>query len=156
MNSREQNRQRAYNEHVWEQLATSVGGRRSSGGGRGGGGKVAAAASPPPAQPSLKDLFNRAAKDPQLKIPNHGISSKIQIEMLKQKMSQPRANCSYSPMGTVTNAKNPKRDRWIMETIAALTAQMKARQGVNKEFNRVAKTGVAKQAFNQASLGRKR
>ena len=56
-------------------------------------------------KPTLTEIFNKAAKQPVLSEVVNRPVSKHQIEALRRKMSQPRPSCDFSPMGSVTKAR---------------------------------------------------
>lgn len=149
-------------QNPWERLAGS-GKNRSSSSGR----SLAAGGSGSP--PSLTQQFNAAAKKPVLA--NHASASSakaaetlrlmretgrsmtqttaprpasvMQIEALKKKLSQPRLTFDRTPLGTVTNSYDPRRDRKLMQTIREMQAQLKSHQGKAKtDFNRAAGLGM--------------
>lgn len=137
------------------QLALNAGGGRRGGGGANGGGTgVAASSDTPKRPPTLTEQFNQAAQD--MKPPGGGgrASSKAEMEMLGKKRSQPRMNCSYSPLGTVTNSINKERDRMISQRVQEIKERLAAQKGIHKQFNQRAKKPTLTQKFNQASLGR--
>jgi len=114
------------------------------------------AAGTPRREPTLTEKFNSAVKKPQLYAILRQPTSKVQIEALRKKLSQPRLTFHRSPLGTVTNVRNPHADRVLMETITALTAQLAARKGIKERFALAANQGELKKQFNQASQGKGR
>jgi len=68
-------------------------------------------------------------------------------------MSQPRPTLEFGTMGTVNNARNPKRDRLLEQTAAALEEKLDAKKGLKNDFALAVKKGEAKGQFNRASKG---
>ncbi|NOY42783.1 MAG: hypothetical protein GXP26_13235 [Planctomycetes bacterium] len=112
------------------------------------------AAGTPRREPTLTEKFNAATKKPHLHAVLRQPTSKLQIEALQKKLSQPRLTFNRSPLGTVTNVRNPHADRVLMETITALTAQLAARKGLKERFALAANKGELKKQFNQSSQGK--
>ncbi len=105
-------------------------------------------------EPTLTEKFNTAAKKPNLYAVLRQPTSKLQIEALRKKLSQPKLTYNRSPLGTVTNARNPNADRVLMQTITALTAQLAARKGIKERFALAANKGELKKQFNRSSQGK--
>jgi len=73
--------------------------------------RLSAAATPPP-RPTLTETFNQAA-DP-----------KVQIKLLRRKLSRPTPTLEYGVKGSVVRSLTPRRDRQIQATIEALSRAM--------------------------------
>ncbi len=106
-----------------------------------------------PREPSLTEKFNRAAKQPKLSAAVIRPVTKKQIDALRRKMSQQRPTLEFGVMGSVNNARNPKRDRLLLQTMAAMRKQLNARKGLKNDFALAMKKGEAKGQFNRASKG---
>jgi len=122
----------------------------------GGGSKppiARAAAAPRSPEPTLTEKFNRATKGPVLHNGKSGPDYKKQIDLLRQQMSQPRNTLEMSPMGTVTRSINQQKDRWLMQSMTALTRQMSNDNRQERGVGLAARKGEAKRAFNQAAKG---
>ncbi len=132
----------------WQRLALSGG---FDGVPPGGTPKVASGSGP--RRPSLTAKFNAAAKNPQLSSVVSQPVSKQQIEALKRKMSQPRSTLELGMHGSVNKARNPNKDRLIMETITALSEQLGKNQGLKNRFALAANKGELKKTFNKKSKG---
>lgn len=145
MNDREALRAPSSNTAAWHQAAANQNGMPPGGGGR-------TATSTPPRDPSLTEKFNAAANPLLWEVVARPVS-KLQIEVLKKKKSQPRAAYDRTPLGSVRKAYNPKADRVLMETITALTARLAARKGLKERFALAANKGELKKQFNRSSRG---
>jgi hypothetical protein len=146
--------------------------RLAHGGGSGGappGGRELSAGGGARKPPSLTQQFNAAAKKPvvvsesiasaariaELKrlmretaqstaVPQASRSASVmQIEALKKKLSQPRLTLDRSPLGTVTNSYDPRRDRQVVQAIQEMQAQLKQQRGKAKhDFNQATGLGM--------------
>ena len=104
-------------------------------------------------EPTLTEIFNRAAKQPKLSAVVIQPVTKKQIEDMRRKLSQPRPTLEFGVMGSVNNARNPNRDRSLLQTMAAMKKQLDARKGLKNDFARTVKKGEAKGQFNRVSKG---
>jgi hypothetical protein len=70
-------------------------------------------------------------------------ASRMQIEALTKKLSQPRLTLDRTPRGTVTNNYDPHRDRKLTQAIREMQTQLKQQRGQAKSgFNRAAGLGM--------------
>ena len=135
---------------AWQRLALAGG---FDGRPPGGTGKPVAMAVPRGPQ-TLTEKFNAAAKGPPLsKVVSQPVS-KLQIEALERKKSQPRLTLEYGTMGSVNNACNPKADRELAKTIQAMKEILGANKGLTQTFAKAQKKGQIAQTFNRSSKGR--
>lgn len=127
----------------WQQLATGEGGARMPPRTPTEGLTVE-----PPDDNSLTRKFNRAA-DPTQK----EMGPEKQIDMLRRKMSQPKATLEMGMRGSVTRAYQPNRDRRIAKQIANLVSQMqKAEKQVAKSKDiKLGESNQLTPKFNRAS-----
>lgn len=111
----------------------------------------------PPYDPSLTEKFRRAAKQPVLHDASRGPDYQKQIDLLRRQMSQPRNTFEMTPQGSVNKTINRNRDRWLQQTIDALTALKAHQQSFQKtprqRLGLAARAGEAKRDFNHSAKG---
>lgn len=135
---------------AWQRLALAGG---FDGRPPGGTGKRVAMAGPHGPQ-TLTEKFNAAAQGPPLsKVVSQPVS-KVQMEALERKKSQPRLTLEYGTMGSVNNACNPQADRELAKTIKAMKEILAANKGLKQTFAKAQKKGQLGQSFNRSSKGR--
>ncbi|WP_417847325.1 hypothetical protein [Thalassoglobus sp.] len=129
--------------------------------GGGGGDLTSPMASEKPPHRTLTEIFNDASgkrKSHQVSshLPSEMPASKVQIEKLEKLLSKPNFTLNFSPLGTVTNNYDPKRDMRIMEKIKAIQTALDKQKGKAREaFTRVQLQNKLKTEFNNnAGLGR--
>ena len=111
-----------------------------------------ASPSHPPKKPGLTQVFNAAAKKPQLPPAK---TYEQQIAEFRKMMSHPKPVRNLTPPGTDSNKPNTKRDREIQKQIGQIKATAaKQRQKIKRDFSKAAIRGTAKQSFNRASRKR--
>lgn len=131
----------------------AAGGGRRGGGGAGGGREPPriAQAPAPPRKPGLTPIFNRAAKGPNYPPQTF----KQQIDGLKKLLSGPKPLLTLTPKYADSNKPNSDRDKLIDEKIRSVLETIASqREKLKTSFNRAAKEGTAKHAFNRAARRR--
>jgi len=114
---------------------------------------VMAADVSPPEGSNLTEKFNRAAKGTVLHNGKSGPDYKKQIDLLRRQMSQARNTLEMSPMGSVNRTINQQKDKWLVQSLAALTKQMSNDNRQQRGLGLEVRKGNAKRAFNQAAKG---
>ena len=121
------------------------------------GGIARPAAASPPRRPTLTEIFNWSAKQPVLHDASKGPDYQKQIDALRRQMSQPKNTYEMMPLGSINKAINRNRDRWLQQTIDALTELKNLQQCQQKtpkqRLGLAARAGEAKRDFNRAAKG---
>lgn len=151
MNDTNRNRARRAPDNRYTQLALGF-----QGGGPPGG-KTPTFSEATPHKPTLTEIFNRSASQPVLPGDSSEPNYQKQIDALRRQMSQPKNTLEMTPMGSVNKVINRQRDRWLQQTISALTELKKLQQTQQKtpeqQLGRAVRAGDAKRDFNRAAKG---
>jgi hypothetical protein len=136
-------------EAAWQSLAFGSGAN-----GPPAGGPPRVAANGPERKPKVTQIFNEAAKQPEVSAAVVQPVCKQQIEELRKRLSQPRFTLEMTPLGSVRKARSPEADRLLLKTLTVLSARLAVNKGITARFALAVKQGELKREFNRTSLGR--
>lgn len=138
---------RRTNENALTQLAFGFDGNSPP------GGRARVAAASPPQEPTLTEIFNKAAKKPVLHDASKGGDYQQKIDALRRQMSKNVNTYEMSPLGTIHSSINRDRDHWLFKTMTALQQEMSKGNDQQKRLGLAAQKGEAKKQFNRAAKG---